>query len=51
MKLTPADFEKLALEQIDMLNWKAFERAIDVGYTYAREQLNGFDAGSANAGR
>lgn len=39
------------LEQIDMLNWKAFDRAIDVGYTYAREQLNGFDIGSAKEDR
>jgi NTE family protein len=27
------------LEQIDMLNWRAFERAIDVGYRYTRERL------------
>ncbi len=38
------------LEQIDMLNWKAFERAIDVGYVYARERLATFKSGSANGG-
>lgn len=28
-----------SLEQIDMLNWRAFERAVDVGYRYAKRQL------------
>lgn len=28
------------LEQIDMLNWRAFERAIEAGYTYARARLS-----------
>jgi NTE family protein len=27
------------LEQIDMLNWKAFDRAIDAGYRYALDRL------------
>jgi NTE family protein len=27
------------LEQIDMLNWKAFDRAIEAGYRYAAEHL------------
>jgi NTE family protein len=27
------------LEQIDMLNWKAFDRAIDAGYRYAQVKL------------
>jgi NTE family protein len=27
------------LESVDMLNWKAFERAIDVGYRYTLERL------------
>jgi len=28
------------LEEIDMLNWKAFERAIEVGYRHAMEKLS-----------
>jgi NTE family protein len=27
------------LEQIDMLNWKAFDRAIEAGYRYAKDRL------------
>jgi NTE family protein len=27
------------LEQFDMLNWRAFEGAVDVGYRYAQEEL------------
>ncbi|MFL6550498.1 MAG: patatin-like phospholipase family protein [Povalibacter sp.] len=27
------------LEQIDMLNWRGFERAVEVGYQHAKEQL------------
>jgi NTE family protein len=33
------------LEQIDMLNWKAFDRAIDAGYTYTVERLKTWDRG------
>lgn len=32
---------KPPLEQIDMLNWRAFDRAVDVGYRYAMERLDG----------
>ncbi len=28
------------LEQIDMLNWRAFERAVDVGYRHAQARLS-----------
>lgn len=31
------------LEQIDMLNWKAFERAIEAGYGYAKARLERSD--------
>ena len=27
------------LEEIDMLNWKAFDRAIEAGYRYALERI------------
>ena len=27
------------LEQIDMLNWRAFDRAIEAGYVYAAAKL------------
>jgi NTE family protein len=30
------------LEQIDMLNWKGFDRAIDAGYRYTVQRLNGW---------
>jgi NTE family protein len=41
------------LEQIEMLNWKQFDRAIDLGYRYAMQRLEaqpdvaGWSAGSA----
>jgi NTE family protein len=31
------------LEQIDMLNWRAFDRAVDAGYRYAQARLEGWD--------
>lgn len=34
------------LEQIDMLNWKAFERAIDIGYRFAQHRLEDWNNGS-----
>jgi len=34
------------LAQIDMLNWKAFEKAIDVGYEYAARRLESLPAES-----
>lgn len=33
------------LEQIDMLNWKGFDRAIDAGYRYTVERLKTWDRG------
>jgi NTE family protein len=30
------------LEQVDLLNWTAFERAVDIGYQYARSKLEHF---------
>ena len=30
------------LEQIDMLNWKGFDRAIDAGYRYTQKRLDGW---------
>jgi NTE family protein len=27
------------LEQIDMLNWKAYDRAVEIGYRYAQHRL------------
>jgi NTE family protein len=30
------------LEQIDMLNWKAFDRAIDIGYRFTQVKLAEF---------
>jgi NTE family protein len=30
------------LEQIDMLNWKGFDRAIDAGYRYTAQRLRGW---------
>jgi NTE family protein len=35
------------LAQIDMLNWKAFEKAIDAGYEYAARRLEALPAESA----
>ena len=35
------------LAQIDMLNWKAFEKAIDAGYEYAARRLESLPAESA----
>jgi len=34
------------LEAIDMLNWRAFERAVDLGYRYAKERLAQWDESS-----
>jgi NTE family protein len=34
------------LESIDMLNWKAFERAIAIGYEYAARRLEALPSGS-----
>ena len=31
------------LADVDLLNWKAFERAIDAGYRHARERLAALD--------
>ncbi|HMN45180.1 MAG TPA: patatin-like phospholipase family protein [Povalibacter sp.] len=33
------------LEQIDMLNWRAFERAVDVGYRHAQQRLSEWQRG------
>lgn len=33
------------LEQIDMLNWKGFDRAIEAGYRYTTERLKTWDRG------
>jgi NTE family protein len=39
------------LEQIDMLNWRAFDRAIEVGYTYGRVRVAEFLAARASEAR
>ena len=33
---------KPPLANVDLLNWHAFDRAIEAGYTYARVALDGF---------
>ncbi len=35
------------LEQIDMLNWRAFDRAIEAGYRYTSERLKTWDRGES----
>jgi NTE family protein len=35
------------LEQVDMLNWRAFDRAVAIGYEYTRERLRQWQAEAA----
>lgn len=38
------------LEDVDLLNWRAFDRAIEAGYLHARERLGGMALGVEPAG-